>query len=123
MAGALNSVPTVFSSVSIGSGQSISGTAYPAGTNVNSWKFQTVTTSVATVVASGVSTQTATVTGFGTGDFCDATSNITALPKDIVMQVYLSAANQLTVAFSNFSAATTAVPATDIIVQLVKITP
>lgn len=123
MAGALNSSPAGFTSVTIGSGHSVGGGDYPSGTAVYASVYTTVNTSAATVVASGVSSQNITVAGFGPGDYVNVCSGATALPQGILMQAALSAASTVAVSFSNTSGATTTVPVTTLIVHLVKITP
>ena len=123
MAGALNSSPTGFTSIAVGSGHSVGGGDYPAGTALYASVYTTFNTSVATVVASGVSTQTFTATGFGPGDYVGICSGATALPQGIGMQVYFSASSQGSIAFSNTSGATTNVPITTVVVHMEKITP
>ena len=123
MAGALGDPrATQFTSLAIGSGHSLGGGDYASGSTVLAIKYITVAPSVATVVASGVSTQTFTATGFGLSDWCDA-SFVTALPQGVFAQVWLSAASQGSIAFSNTSGATTAVSGATFILQLVKLAP
>lgn len=120
MAGALLGSPTVFSSISIGSGHSLGGGDYAAGTAIYAHQFLTVSSSTATVVASGVSTQTISTPGFGLGDVVTA-SFITALPQGVSAQVWMSAASQASLALSNTSGATTGVSATTVILNLYKV--
>lgn len=123
MAGALNSTPTGLTALAIGSGHSVGGSDYPTGTAVYASVYSTVNTSAATVIASGISTQSITFTGFGPGDYVNVCSGATALPVLVGMSAYLSAANTVSVAFSNLSGATTTVPITTLLVHLVKVTP
>jgi hypothetical protein len=123
MAGNLNSAAPGFTSMSIGSGHSLGGGNYPAGTPVYASVYTTFNTSAATVVASGDSTQTFTATGFGPGDYIGICSGATALPQSVLMRAYLSASSQGSIVFSNLSGATETVPVTTVVVHLAKITP
>jgi hypothetical protein len=114
---------TYVTSLGVGSGHSLGGGDYVAGTPIYASVFTKFNTSAATIVASGQSVQTFTATGFGPGDFADICSGATTLPQGIVMQVWLSAASQGSIAFSNLSGATTTVPVTTVIVELLKIAP
>lgn len=114
---------TYLTSLGIGSGHSLGGGNYADGTPVYASVYTKFNTSAATIVASGVSTQTFTATGFGPGDWCDITSGATALPQGIIMQVYFSGSSQGSIAFSNTSGATTTVPITTVVVKMDKIAP
>ncbi len=123
MAGALNSSPTVFSSISIGSGHSVGGGNYPGGTAVYASQYSTFNTSAVTIAASGVSVLTFTTAGFGPGDWVGVSSGATALPQGIVINPYFSAASTLAIGFSNTSGAATTVPITTLVVKMDKVAP
>lgn len=122
MAGNLTGM-TDFTGLRVGAGaaSTASGGAYPAGTAQYAHVYSVVTVVATTCVATKSTTTTATLSGVTLGDFVDIAPGGSGLSAGVVAQAWVSAADQITIAYSNVSAANAAQIATPFRVQFIKV--
>jgi hypothetical protein len=136
MAGDLLGV-TSFSGVKVGGGHAqaasangnvpastISGGDYPVGTARYAEVYSVVTVVATTAVATKSTTTTATLSGATIGDFVDlCPASASGLSAGLTVDCWVSAADQITIAYSNVSTANAAQIATPFRVQFIKVVP
>lgn len=123
MAGALNSTPTQFTSLSIGSGHiPATGGDYPAGTTVYADAYSIQTIVALTLTGNKSQTTDVPVSGFTVGDYVNGTAT-SGLSNGITLDMWMKSANTATVQLSNVSSASAAQIAIPLLIHAVKVVP
>ena len=117
-----NNTATQFTSLSIGSGHSLGGTDYPAGTTIYGITYSTIPVVATTVTATKSVTTTATVSGYTVGDYVNAVvASASGLSAGVTLDAWMSAGATVTIQYSNVSTAAANQIATNVLLECVKV--